>query len=126
MNDKKEQIKYYYQNNVLTKIDPTLFKTKYDCFACYYRQFLLGNLTENCIFDNHLFKKEKWFSCHLLPFYNPRGILLRLYNIVNNDPKVFLLIYKSQDLRFHLLIDLFEFITKKNKNKLIGNVNYII
>jgi len=115
----QEQIKDYYQKNVLTSIDPSLYKVNYNCFACYYRQFLLNDKTNDCLFGDHPIVQEKWYSCHLLPITNPNGKLLKLYDIVNNDTKLFLSIYKNQELKYTQFIELINYImnlkTKKFK-----------
>lgn len=112
--NEKNIIKKYYKQNILTKIDPSLYKIKYDCFACYYRNFLLNNNSNNCLFGNHIIKKEKWYSCHLLPIYNPNGELLKLYEIVNNNIELFLIIYQNKVQREILILDLYNFHLSKN------------
>ena len=113
----KKEIQKYFQSNVLTKIDPSLYKLDYNCFACYYRKKLLNNeLIDNldvCIFGNHTIKHEKWFTCHSLPINNPKGDLLKLYNILNNNTKLFMLIYQNQLSRNRLLTDFYYYIQSK-------------
>lgn len=52
-NSEKEKIINYYKNEILTKIDPSLYKVKYNCFACYYRNFLLKQNSTECLFSPH-------------------------------------------------------------------------
>ena len=115
-NIKRDEIINYYKNEILTKIDPSLYKIKYNCFACYYRKFLLKQNSDECIFGDHVHQNEKWFSCHLLPITNPNSELLKLYNIVNNDIKLFLLIYFNQQHKYDQLIEMHYYLQKKYKN----------
>lgn len=119
-NNNKENIITYYKHNVLTKIDISLYQINYNCFACYYRKFLLKINSNQCLFGDHLVKKNKWFSCHLLPLYNPNGDLLKLYNIVNQNIPLFLHIYYNTDRNNFLFNDLNDF--NKNKKLRIENL----
>lgn len=105
----QENIMNYYKENILTKIDPTLFKLDYNCFGCYYRKFLLNINDDNCLFGIHKIKKEKWMSCHLLHFKNPNGDLLKLYNIVNQNTKLFLMIYQNSNKKKDILDEYYEY-----------------
>lgn len=110
----KENIKLYYQTNILTKIDSSLYKINYPCFACYYREHLLNEkLNIICLFGEHKIIKEKWMSCHLLPIYNPNGKALKLYNILNNNTNLFMLIYQNELHRNELIMELYEYIERK-------------
>lgn len=112
-NTEKEKIINYYKNEILTKIDPSLYKVKYNCFACYYRNFLLKKKSNECLFEPHLNKSEKWFSCHLLPISNPNGELLKLYNIVNNNIKLFLFIYYNKQHQNDLIQEMHYYLQTK-------------
>lgn len=109
----KELLILYFKKNVLPLIDPSLYETQYNCFACYYSNFLLDLNNNICIFGKHNKISKKLYSCHLLPIYNPNGELLKLYDIVNNDPNLFILIYKNKNIREQLI---FEFYDKFYKN----------
>jgi hypothetical protein len=113
--DYKENIKSYYQKNILTKIDTSLYKLNYPCFACYYREHLLNNEILNvvCLFGEHKITKEKWMSCHLLPIYNPNGKALKLYNILNENTNLFMLVYKNEFHRNELIMELYDYIERK-------------
>jgi hypothetical protein len=106
----KEELMEYYKVYVLKEIDPSLYKLEYNCFACYYRNYLEEFESTECIFGEHKYKKYKWMSCHLLPIYNPNGELLKLYNILNNNADLFVKIYKNKKVRMNLIEDFYFYI----------------
>ena len=61
----------------------------------------------------HKINKEKWMSSHLLPIYNPNGNALKLYNILNDNTNLFMLVYKNEFHRNELIMELYDYIERK-------------
>lgn len=114
-------IKYYFKFYILTKIDPSLYYTKYNCINCYsyihLRNYKLCCRIFDCLFTHHNIN-YKWISIHQLNNYYIDIRILQLYNILNGNVKLLMKIINAWEYMtiINLKIINFSNFRKKNKN----------
>jgi hypothetical protein len=112
----KKDIKTYFTENIITKIDPTFKKINNNCELCYI-QYFKGNIKCECFIHSIIPKSDeinhKYFSLYNLPNRKTKNSLGILFSAINDINRFQLIISETSFCYAHKLYGINYEIEKK-------------